>query len=109
MNTGKPLAERLVNLLRERIPQASNMYETVAEARQLGYGYEVIQTAIDIATPVGNSLQAGKLASPPLVRNPPANLRNIGAPHLDLYTLEDFLKPKDCARLIALVGHHLRP
>jgi hypothetical protein len=109
MSTGKPLDERLVNLLRERIRQASNMYEAVAEARQLGYGYDVIRAAIDMATPVGSALQAGKLPSPPLVRNPPANLRNIGAPRLDLFTLDDFLKPKDCARLIALVGHHLQP
>jgi prolyl 4-hydroxylase len=109
MNTGKPLDERLVNLLRERIRQANNMYETVAEARQLGYGYEVIRVALDRATPRGTALQSGKLPPPPLLRNPRANLRNIGAPHLDLYTLEGFLDPGECERLIELVGDHLRP
>lgn len=109
MNTGKPLDTRLVSLLRERIQQASNMYEAVAEARRLGHTYDEIRAAIDIARPVGNALQSGRLPLPPLIRRAPANLRNIGAPRLDLYTLDDFLKPRDCERLIALVRHHLRP
>jgi prolyl 4-hydroxylase len=46
---------------------------------------------------------------PPLIRRAPPNLRNIGAPKLDLYALDDFLNPKDCARLIALVSHYLKP
>jgi prolyl 4-hydroxylase len=49
------------------------------------------------------------LCPPPLVRKPPPRLRKFDTDQLDLYTLDDFLSPKECDRLVALINHHLRP
>ena len=36
-------------------------------------------------------------------------LHRVDNPNLELYTLDDFLSPKECARLVALIDHHLHP
>ena len=105
----RPLDDQLLTFLRERIRQAHDLYDAVSIARQGGYSDPVIFAGIDRVRPLGTSLVDGRIPPPPLVQRAPPNLRNIGAPQLDLYALDGFLKPKDCARLIALVGHHLQP
>lgn len=105
----KALDEQLINWLRERIRQACDVRESVDLARRFGYSDDAIFAGIDIARPLGSVLAQGRMQPPPLLRRAPPKLRHIGTPRLDLYVLEDFLKPKQCARLIALIGHHLAP
>src|SRR5262245_59508108 len=109
MSAGKPLDPQLIEFLRARIQLAGDMYETAEMSRQQGYSDDAIRAGIEVARPLGDALECGVIPPPPLVTRAPANLRNIGAPKLDLYTLEGFLKPKECARIIALVSHHLQP
>jgi prolyl 4-hydroxylase len=47
--------------------------------------------------------------NPPLLQRAPPNLKKFDSDKLQLYTLEDFLSPKECARVVALCSHHLRP
>jgi prolyl 4-hydroxylase len=47
--------------------------------------------------------------NPPLLRRSPPKLRRIETDKFSAYTLEGFLSPKECARLVALVSHHLSP
>ena len=49
------------------------------------------------------------LELPPLLRNPPKNLRKVDTDKLELYVLEDFLSAKLCDQVCALLRHHLRP
>lgn len=106
---GRPVDDRLLDFLRGKIRQAYDVHGVVSMSRQAGYADEAIFSAIEQVRPRGSALVDGRIPAPPLVTRAPANLRNIGAPRLDLYTLDDFLKPKDCARLIALIRHNLQP
>jgi len=106
---GRPVDPRLLDFLREKIRQASDLTVAIAMARQAGYSDAAISDGIELVRPIGNSLVQGRIPAPPLVRRAPPNLRNIGAPGFDLYALDGFLKPKDCARLIALIRHNLQP
>jgi prolyl 4-hydroxylase len=105
----KALDERLVNWLRQRIRHACDVRESIEMARQFGYADEAIFSGIEVARPLGSMLAGSLMQPPPLIRRAPAKLRRIDAPGLDLYALDDFLKAQDCARLIALIGHHLAP
>jgi hypothetical protein len=109
MNGGRPLDDRLLDFLRGKIRQAYDLRDTVSMARKAGYGDAAISAGIERVRPLGKCLVDGRIPPPPLVQRAPANLRNIGAPKLDLYALDGFLKPKDCARLIALIRHNLQP
>src|SRR4051812_38351264 len=100
MSTPKPLDDRLVNWLRERMRQACDVTESVQMSRQFGYSDDAITTGIEIARPRVSVLRDGPMPAPPLIRRAPPALRNIGAPKLDLYALDGFLKPKECARLV---------
>ena len=109
MTPGKPLDDRLLGWLRERIRHACDVRESFEMSRQFGYADDAIRAGIEAARPLGSVLETGSMQPPPLLGRAPSGLRNIGTPQLDLYTLDDFLKPPDCARLIALIGHHLSP
>ena len=107
--SGRPLDDRLLDFLRGKIRQAFDLHQAIAMARQAGYSDAAITDAIDRVRPVGTSFVDGKIPAPPLVRRAPANLRNLGAPRLDLHALDGFLTPTECADLIALIGGHLEP
>jgi prolyl 4-hydroxylase len=109
MNPANTPDARLIHWLRERMRQACDVTESIEMSRKSGYSDQAILAGIEIARPLGSVLAKGPMQLPPLIRRAPPNLRNIGAPKLDLYALDDFLKPKECARLIALVRHHLHP
>ena len=107
--TGRPVDDRLLDFLRGKIRQAFDVHDIVSMSRQAGYADEAIFSAIEHVRPRGTTLVEGRMPVPPLVQRAPATLRNLSAPRLDLYALDDFMKPQDCARLISLINHNLRP
>jgi prolyl 4-hydroxylase len=74
-----------------------------------GVADAAIGVALDGLKPQGSALAGGKLPPPPLIRRSPPNLHKIESPSLTLYQYDDFLKQKDCERVIALISHHLQP
>jgi prolyl 4-hydroxylase len=86
----------------------SDMAETVEWLRGQGYNDAAILAGFEAVRPRGDALAQGVM-NPPLLQRAPANLRRIETDKLQLYTLENFLSPKECARLVALCSHHLRP
>ena len=102
------LDKAAIEWLRKRLELACDMAGPVEELRKGGYSDEAILAGIEAIRPRGNALTAG-VALPPLLRRKPSNLHKIDTPDFDLYRLDNFLSAKECARVIALVGHHLRP
>lgn len=94
--------------LREQINLACDMSLSVETLRKAGYSDDVILEGFEAIRPRGDALTGG-VHQPPLIRRKPANLHKIDSPHVDMYTLDDFLSAKECARLVALIGHHLTP
>ena len=94
--------------LQDRMRIATDMAETVEALRGMGYTDLAILTGFEAMRPRGDANQQG-VANPPLLRRAPPNLRKVDTDKLELYLLDDFLSPKECARLVALCAHHLRP
>jgi prolyl 4-hydroxylase len=94
--------------LREQMNLACDLSTSVESLRKLGFSDDVILEGIESIRPRGDALSSG-VHLPPLIRRQPANLHKLDHPEVDLYTLEGFLSAKDCARLTALIGHHLTP
>jgi prolyl 4-hydroxylase len=84
------------------------MTQSVIELRKLGYADETIISAIEALTPVGDAFEQGVM-NPPLLQRAPDKLRRVDTDELQLYTLDDALNARDCAKLTALINHHLRP
>jgi prolyl 4-hydroxylase len=103
------LDPRALQWLRERIQLACDMPETVATLRQQTFSDAAIIAGFEAVRPRGNALANGAMQSLPLIRSAPPNLHRIENPKFTAYTLDDFLNPKECAQLIALIGHNLRP
>jgi prolyl 4-hydroxylase len=107
MNSNGALDQTLLKWLRTRIDLACDLGESVETMRKGGHSDETIAAAIEAVRPRGNALAVD--APPPLIRRSPRNLHRVDDPRLELYTLENFLSASECARLVALIGHHLRP
>jgi prolyl 4-hydroxylase len=108
MNAKSVLDDRSLKWLREQMALACDMSESVETMRKWGYSDEAILAGIETLRPRGNALEGGS-QPPPLIRRSPKNLHRLDNPNVELYTLDDFLSPKECARLVALIGHHLHP
>jgi prolyl 4-hydroxylase len=102
------LGPKHLEWLRARLRIATDMSESVETLRGQGYTDEAILEGIEAVRPRGDALAQGVM-NPPLLRRAPANLRKVDTDKLHLYTLEDFLSPRECAKLTALIAHHLRP
>jgi prolyl 4-hydroxylase len=102
-----PIDPANLKFLRLRMDMACDMRESVESLRGVGYSDEAIADAIEKVRPRGNALESG--LAPPLVRRNPPKLRKIDTDLFDAYTLENFLSAGDCAKLVSLIGHHLRP
>jgi prolyl 4-hydroxylase len=102
-----PVNEQNLKFLRERMDLACDMNEPMEQLRKVGYSDEAILAAIEKVRPRGNALESG--LPPPLVRRNPPNLHKIDTDLFDAYTLDNFLSPGECAKLVSLIGHHLRP
>src|SRR5262245_40703677 len=90
--------------LRERLLLGADTSNAVAQLRQRGFSDAAIIAGFEAVRPRGNALANGAMQSPPLIRRAPPNLRRLENPRVDLYTLEDFLSPGECTRLVALAG-----
>ena len=101
------LDERRLKWLRDQMDMACDMSESVETLRKWGYSDMAILEGFEAARPRGNALD--NVLPPPLIRRNPKNLHRVDNPNLELYTLDDFLSAKECARLVALIGHHLHP
>jgi len=101
------LDKRLLDWLRQRVDLACDLSESVETMRKHGHSDETILAAVEAVRPRGNALEVD--TPPPLIRRSPATLHKVDNPNLDLYTLDNFLSAKECERLVALIGHHLRP
>jgi len=111
MNTvvpNTPLDPRMIAWLRDAVRIGSDVAEVMTTMRKQGFSDEVILAAFEVVGPTGDALEQGVM-TPPLMQRAPAKLRKIDTDKLDLYTLEDALSANDCARLIGLIDHHLRP
>ena len=95
--------------LRERLLLGADVSVAVARLREHGFSEAAIIAGFEAVRPRGNALENGAMQSLPLIRRAPPTLRRLENPHIDLYTLEEFLSPAECARIIALAGHHLKP
>jgi prolyl 4-hydroxylase len=107
MNANVALDEHLLKWLRQRIDLACDLSESVETMRKDGHSDETIIAAIEAVRPRGNAL--AESLPPPLIRRAPRNLHRVDNPHLELYTLDNFLSAKECAQIVALIGYHLRP
>jgi len=108
MNQYRPVDPANLKWLRKRMDLACDMNEPLESLRKVGYTDEAIYEAFEKVRPRGNALTDVQ-APPPLLRRNPANLKKIDTDLFDGYTLENFLSAKDCAKLISLISHHLRP
>jgi prolyl 4-hydroxylase len=95
--------------LGEQVRLGSDFALVYAALREKGVTDDLIARAIDIVRPMQTALVDGRLEPPPLIRRAPPQLRRVSAPEVELYTYEDFLSPKECDRILALVRHHLQP
>ena len=103
-----PVSDQNLKWLREQMLMACDMSQSVETLRKKGYSDPAILDAFEAVRPRGNALADGS-RPPPLIRRMPKNLHRVDNPNLELYTLDDFLSPKECARLVALIDHHLQP
>jgi prolyl 4-hydroxylase len=109
MNGLQELEARWLDWLREQMRLACDMSQSVTTLRNAGYSDEVIVAGFEAVRPRGDALANGQIHLPPLIRRNPKNLHKLDNPNIDLYLLEDFLSAKECARLVALINHHLQP
>jgi len=107
MTYAGPVNDANLKFLRARMDLACDLYESVESLRKVGYTNEAIAEAIEKVRPRGNALEPG--LAPPLIRRNPPKLRKIDTDLFDAYTLENFLSASECAKLVSLIGHHLRP
>lgn len=103
-----PLDPRRVDWLRKSLALGSDMSESVDILRAEGYGDEAILEALEAIRPREDALAQGVM-NPPLLQRAPPKLQKFDSGRLQLYVLEDFLSAKECARVVALCSHHLRP
>jgi prolyl 4-hydroxylase len=107
MATENALDGKWTAWLRQCVLLGTDLEEIVRDLNKAGYSNDAIATALDSCRPVNDATEV--MHSPPLIRRMPPKLRRFDSPKLDLYTYEDFLSPQECARVIALSDHHLRP
>ena len=93
--------------LRQCIRLGTDLEEIVRDLNKVGYSNEAIAAAIDAHRPTNDATD--EMQSPPLMRRKPPQLRRVESSKVELYLYDDFLSAKECAQVIALSDHHLRP
>jgi prolyl 4-hydroxylase len=108
VNPPAGLDRHWLDWLREQLRIGCDMSDSVARLRSEGFSDEAILEGLEVVRPRGDAISSGFM-NPPLLQKPPAKLRKFPSDRLQLYELDDFLSAKECARLIGLINHHLRP
>src|SRR3982750_1185211 len=98
----------LIAWLRDAIRVGSDVAEIMTNMKKQGLSDETILAAFEFVRPTGDALEQG-VEMRPLMRRAPPKLRKVDTDKVDIYTLEDALSAGDCARMVALIDHHLRP
>ncbi len=94
--------------LREQVRHVRD-FDLMNEAlKKQGLSEEEIAAGFQAVRPLHSALIDGKVGTPPLIRRAPPKLRKIDVP-FELYAYDDFLSQKECARIVALTSHHLKP
>ena len=76
---------------------------------QQGFSVETVRTQMGDKYPVEMEKSTARLEMPPILRDPPKNLRRVDSSRLDLFVLEDFMGEKMCDQVAGLIRHHLKP
>jgi prolyl 4-hydroxylase len=108
VNENPALDARWLEWLREQMRIGCDLSESVMKLRNAGYSDDAILAGFESVRPRGDALTMGFM-NPPLLQRSPPNLRKYDSDKLQLYMLDNFLTAKECARVIALINHHLRP
>ena len=74
-----------------------------------GFSVATVRAQMGDAYPLDIVRTTAPLEPPPILRHPPKNLRKIETDKLELYVLDDFMGPKLCDQVAALIRHHLKP
>src|SRR5262249_34972708 len=94
--------------LQEQLDRGCSRPELVEILRTNGFSLSSIKKNMGDAYPLDTPPQ-DPLQTPRLVRNPPPQMHKVATDELDIYTLDDFMSPNECDRLVRLINHHLRP
>ena len=95
--------------LRDQLARGCSPREIADILFQQGFSVEFVREKMGDAYPEAIVRSTAPLQPPPILRNPPNNLRKIDTDKLDLYVLEDFMGPRMCDQVAALLRHHLKP
>ena len=95
--------------LRKHMDIGSDLSQCVQELRKRGFSDRAIVMALEAIRPRGNALADGAMQALPIFRQPPPGLRRLDVPRVPLYSLDEFMAPAECAKLIALVEPGLSP
>ena len=101
------LDARWTGWLRDSMKMGVDLMELLDRLRAEGFTDQAIAAGFDAVRPTNDATEA--MMSPPLLRRRPPNLERFDDPRVELYTLAGFLSRRECERLMALIGHHLRP
>ena len=99
------LEKSVIQWLRHSLNMGCDMAACVGELRRKGYSDAAVLAGIELIRPSGNALGS----VPPLISRNPPTLHKIENSGVELYTLDNFMNEKERNRLIALIGHNLRP
>ena len=95
--------------LKDQLERGCSRREIADILFQQGFSVEFVREKMGDSYPDEITRATGPLQPPPLVRKAPKNLRRVDTDKLELYVLEDFLSPKLCDQIAALLRHHLKP
>ncbi len=94
--------------LRQNLDRQCDPAELLRILLDRGFSLESIRESMRESFPTF-AAPAAAFADPPLMRRGDPRLRRTETDKLQLYTLDDFLSPEECAALIALIDQRLRP
>jgi prolyl 4-hydroxylase len=95
--------------LKEQLARGCSRREIADILFQQGFSVEFVREKMGDSYPHEIVRSTEPLQPPPILRKPPKNLRKVDTDKLDLYVLEDFISPKLCDQVTALLRHHLKP
>jgi prolyl 4-hydroxylase len=105
----RPFDAAAKDWLKRQIERGCSRREIADILFQQGFSIETVRAQMGDEYPVDIERSTTRLEMPPILRNPPKNLRRVETPKLDLFVLEDFMGEKMCDQVAGLIRHHLKP
>lgn len=110
MKPERPFDSKARNWLKTQLERGCSRREIADILFAQGFSVATVRAQMGANYPEDVATRStAPLEPPPILRRPPPNLHRVDTPLLELYVLDDFLSPKDCDRVAALVRHHLLP